>query len=139
MKWTDTQINELKAMCFDEVPNARIAEHFGVPTTEVHAKRSQLGITIPKVRAAKSSPAITENPGIDAALPKGLAVFENAGDTCIVLARSGDTALIVRPGNGCAPFVVPMMHRKGDRDWWQGKYFGTLAAAWAYYQSVVLE
>ena len=57
MKWTGTQIDELKAMCFDEIPNAKIAEHFGVTATEIHAKRSQLGITIPKVRAAKVEPS----------------------------------------------------------------------------------
>lgn len=62
MKWTDTQTAELKAMCFNETPNAQIAEHFGVTTMEIHAKRSQLGITIPKVRTAKGEPsAMTVN------------------------------------------------------------------------------
>lgn len=68
MKWTDTQTAELKAMCFNETPNAQIAEHFGVTTTEIHAKRSQLGITIPKVRAAKDNPPLmTSNQDFKAA------------------------------------------------------------------------
>lgn len=53
MKWSDEQTAKLRELCFAEVPNAEIAKQFGVPVTEVHSKRSQLGITIPKVKAAK--------------------------------------------------------------------------------------
>jgi hypothetical protein len=68
---------------------------------------------------------------------KGLETFFNAGDTCIVLARSGDTALIVRPTNGCCPYVVPLQHKPGAKDWWQGRYFSNLANAWAFYSKEV--
>lgn len=54
MKWTDEKIEDLKALCFNEAKNSEIAEHFGVPVAEIHAKRSQLGITIPKVNAMKA-------------------------------------------------------------------------------------
>ena len=74
MKWTEQQISELKRMCFAEdadvrkPSNAEIAKHFGVPVTEIHAKRSQLGITIPKVRAAQGKPALTVNQEFEAAI-----------------------------------------------------------------------
>jgi hypothetical protein len=54
MKWTNEQIEDLKALCLDGTKNSEIAEYFGVPVTEIHAKRSQLGITIPKIDAMKA-------------------------------------------------------------------------------------
>lgn len=68
MKWSVNQVAELHKMCMDGVPNADIAFHFGVPVTEIHAKRSQLGITIPKVAAIKGKPAITVNHEFEAAV-----------------------------------------------------------------------
>lgn len=132
MKWTSVQVQELKALCFDGVSNATIAAHFGVSVTDIHAKRSQLGITIPKVAEAKA---------IAAAIPArgGLETFVNAGDTCIVLARSGDSALIVIPSKSICQFVVPLEHKPGARHWWQGHYFNTLDTAWEYYQSLIQE
>ena len=38
-------------MCFAEVSNKEIAEELGVKLTDVHAARSRLGLTIPKVKA----------------------------------------------------------------------------------------
>jgi hypothetical protein len=55
MKWTDAQTAELRQMCMDGASNAAIAEHFGLPVTDIHAKRSALGITIPKVKAMKDA------------------------------------------------------------------------------------
>jgi hypothetical protein len=53
MKWTNEQVEKLKELCFAEKTNSVIAKHFDVPVTEIYAKRSQLGITIDKVAAAK--------------------------------------------------------------------------------------
>jgi hypothetical protein len=142
MKWTNEQIFELKQLCKDEEPNAEIAAYFGVPVTEIHRKRSDLGITMPKVKAANSKPGMTINPEFEAAvLPaeaalksyRGLEMFSNAGETCIVLARTGNTALIVMPGKEIARYAVPLEHKPGATDWWQGRYFNDLGPAWDYY------
>lgn len=63
--------------------------------------------------------------------------FYNSGDECIVLTRSGDTALIVMPDRTCQPYVVSLMHRKGDSGWWQGKYFDKLEDALEHYLEAV--
>lgn len=140
MKWSPEQVTELTEMCMAEKSNADMAEHFGVTVTEIHAKRSALGITIPKVKAMQGNPPLTVNLEFEAAvqkaersMPKGLETFYNAGDTCIVLARKGDTSLIVRPSNPCTPFVVPLQHLPGATDWWQGHYFAELEPAFNYY------
>lgn len=143
MKWSNEQIEELKALCMAGTPNQKLAERFGVPLTEIHAKRSQLGITIPKCKAAMGKPPIAPNQDFEKALPstpalEGMEIFYNAGEICIVLERKGDTALIVRPANRCTPYVVPLQHKPGASDWWQGKYFSNLAAAWDYYQGSVV-
>lgn len=49
MKWTEEQLAELTSMCKDEVPNAELAEHFGVPLSEIHAVRSRHNITRDKI------------------------------------------------------------------------------------------
>ena len=67
MKWSVNQVAELHQMCMDGVSNADMAEHFGVPVTEIHAKRSQLGITIPKVAAMKNPPMLVVNPEFEEA------------------------------------------------------------------------
>lgn len=48
MKLTEKQIADLKVMALDNVKNANIAIALGIPIEEVHAARSQLGITIDK-------------------------------------------------------------------------------------------
>lgn len=68
MKWSVNQVAELHDLCMAEKSNAELAEHFGVPVTEIHAKRSQLGITIPKVAAMKDKPALTVDPVFEAAV-----------------------------------------------------------------------
>jgi len=139
MKWSKAQIEELRTMCFEGTKNSAIAEHFGVPVSEIHAKRSQLGITIPKVAAAKSE-AVPQEAAVAA---NGIAescfeTFINGGDTCIVLARSGKTALIARMlSSKTASFVVPLEHVPGELSWWQGHYFNDLGSAWEYYQNQI--
>jgi len=73
-------------------------------------------------------------------MPEGLETFaDTTGALCIVLARTGTTALIARPKSNCTPFVVPCEHVRGASDWWQGRYFSYLADAWAFYQKEVEE
>ena len=54
MKWTDEQVETLRKLCFEEKSNAEIAETLGCETKDIHSKRSQLGITREKVKAAKA-------------------------------------------------------------------------------------
>lgn len=90
MKWTDTQIAQLKQMCFDGTSNADLAAHFGVPVVEIHAKRSQHGITIPKIRAAQGRPGMTANPSFEAAITQAEQEYLVA-DILRELARLRDT------------------------------------------------
>ena len=53
MKWSEEKVNQLKELAFAGVPNPQIAKQLGVGVSDVYAKRSQLGITVDKVRAAK--------------------------------------------------------------------------------------
>ena len=53
MKLTTDQENKLTEMCFAEVSNKEIAKELGIELKDVHAARSRLGITIPKVKALK--------------------------------------------------------------------------------------
>lgn len=100
MKWTKEQVTDLRILCVDETPNKDIAEYFGVPVKEIHAKRSQLGITIPKIKVAKAAPAITVNPEFEAAaakaeptpsqLPKSIADAFTALHSCVLLKMAHD-------------------------------------------------
>lgn len=68
MKWSEEKVNQLKSLAFAGMSNPEIAKKIGVKVTDVYAKRSQLGITIDKVKAAKAG---TVNPEFEAAaLPK---------------------------------------------------------------------
>ena len=53
MKWTEEKIKELKDLCYRGVPNKDLAQHFRCNLNQIYAKRSQLGITIDKVKAKK--------------------------------------------------------------------------------------
>lgn len=64
MKWSEEQIAQLKEMCYQGYGNRYIAETLHVELTAVYAKRSQLGITIDKVKGV--APKIE----LEAALPK---------------------------------------------------------------------
>jgi len=65
--------------------------------------------------------------------------FINGGVLCIVLARDGCTALIARMIPEQPSFVVPLEHRSGETDWWQGHYFSSLGDAWDYYKNRLKE
>lgn len=58
MKLTEKQIADLKVMALNKVKNASIALMLGIPipVEEVHAARSQLGITIDKVAEIATQP-----------------------------------------------------------------------------------
>jgi pyruvate/2-oxoglutarate dehydrogenase complex dihydrolipoamide acyltransferase (E2) component len=53
MKLTKNQETKLTEMAFAEKSNKEIAQELGIELKDVHAARSRLGITIPKVKAAK--------------------------------------------------------------------------------------
>ena len=57
MKWTKEQETELRELCFKEKTNAEIAAALGCDVKDIHAKRSQLGITRDKVKAVKQATA----------------------------------------------------------------------------------
>lgn len=54
MKLTKKQETKLTEMAFAEKSNKEIAEELEIELTEVHAARSRLGITIPKIKALKA-------------------------------------------------------------------------------------
>lgn len=60
MKWSNEQKEQLKELCYAGTPNADLAKIFGVSRGEIHAKRSALGVTIPKCRAGKPGARTTE-------------------------------------------------------------------------------
>lgn len=53
MKLTIEMESKLLKLCFAEKSNKEIAQELGIDLKDVHAARSRLGITIPKVKAAK--------------------------------------------------------------------------------------
>lgn len=55
MKWTKEQEEKLCRLCFKEKTNAELAKIFNCDIKDIHAARSRLGVTIPKVKAAKEA------------------------------------------------------------------------------------
>jgi hypothetical protein len=63
MKWTSEEISKLRELAFAEKSNTEIAATLHKTLSDVYAERSHLGITIPKVAAAKGKepvPAVTQ-------------------------------------------------------------------------------
>lgn len=60
--------------------------------------------------------------------------FNNEHGLCVVLEREGDRALIALTYNPLTPFVIPLMHRKGERQWWHGHYCCTLEEAYEFWK-----
>ena len=56
MKLTEKQIADLKVMALEKVINSNIAVTLRIPIEEVHAARSQLGITIDKADQTFTQP-----------------------------------------------------------------------------------
>lgn len=57
MKLTKDQETKLTELAFAEKSNKEIAEKLQIELKDVHAARSRLGITVPKVKAAKTEKA----------------------------------------------------------------------------------
>jgi len=57
MKWTPQMEAKLKELCFANKSNAELAKTFNCDAKDIHAARSRLGITIPKVKAQAKQPA----------------------------------------------------------------------------------
>ena len=55
MKWTPKMEDKLRKLCFEDKSNADLAKIFSCDVKDIHAARSRLGITIPKVKAAKEA------------------------------------------------------------------------------------
>ena len=70
MKWSETQVARLEEMCFAGVSNSDIAAELNCKVADVYSKRSQLGITIDKVRAAQPIKGIKPNKEFENSLPK---------------------------------------------------------------------
>ncbi len=51
MKLSNEQELRLREMCFERKSNKEIATELGIELTDVHAARSRLGLTVPKVEA----------------------------------------------------------------------------------------
>lgn len=60
MIWTKEKTAELIALCREGKSNSYLAKYFGVPVTQIYAKRSQLGITIDKCKTT-ATPHIAED------------------------------------------------------------------------------
>ncbi len=54
MKWSKEQENQLRELSFAEKSNKEISEIMGIALVEVYEGRSKFGITIAKVKAAKT-------------------------------------------------------------------------------------
>lgn len=52
-KWNQEMDEKLRTMCMDEISNAEIAEALQMPLSDIHARRSYLGITRDKIAAIK--------------------------------------------------------------------------------------
>lgn len=68
MKWSDEQTSKLRELAFAEKSNVEIAKALNIDINEIYEKRSQLGITIPKVKAAKGKPVFSVNPEFEKAV-----------------------------------------------------------------------
>lgn len=61
MKWSEEKVGQLKTLAQAGASNSLIATKLGISVTDVYAKRSQLGITIDKVKTSQSGKATTIN------------------------------------------------------------------------------
>ncbi len=61
MKWTPEQTAKLRKMCMEGCTNDYMALTLGCPVTEIHRKRSDLGITRAKIAAMKRQELTAED------------------------------------------------------------------------------
>jgi len=55
MKWNKEQEQQLKTLCFEEKSNKEIAQTMNIDLVDVHNGRSRFGVTIDKVKVAKTA------------------------------------------------------------------------------------
>ncbi len=67
MKWSEEKVELLKSLAFAGATNSEIARQLNAGISDVYAKRSQLGITIDKIRVAQAG---TAEPDPEIAPPK---------------------------------------------------------------------
>lgn len=60
MKWTVGEIEKLNYLCHKGYDNRTIATRLGRSLTDVHAKRSQLGIAIARCKGIEAKPEFEE-------------------------------------------------------------------------------
>ena len=65
MKWNEENTKKLKDLCMAGVSNADMAKQFNCPVVEIHALRSKLGLTIPKVKAMKEIVGNSERAAVE--------------------------------------------------------------------------
>lgn len=90
MKWTDKQIEALKELCEKGTPNKDIATILQCNVSDIHAKRSQLGITIPKVKTAKETD--TKTPSQPSPLIAVKEAFDNLHIALVAAAKADFTS-----------------------------------------------
>lgn len=61
MKWNDENTAKLKELVFAGKSNKEIAQIMEIKVNDVYNKRSQLGITMDKVKNLDSAPGVKEN------------------------------------------------------------------------------
>lgn len=109
MKITEEMGARLKQLAFDGVSNAQIAAALGVAVTEVHAYRSQHGLTIAKVAAATGTPASVDL-AFEAALPHTCVDCHNA-----ICPAKGKLAKPVE----CGAYQSPESRRREYQQLWK--------------------
>ena len=120
MNWSETQVAKLEEMCFAGVSNSDIAAELNCKVTDVYSKRSQLGITIDKVRAAQPIKGIKPNADFEMRLPnKHINDFSFADSDHEK--RYQEFVAICQPNHGEKDFAAaifllssPLLSRKGD-------------------------
>lgn len=59
-KWTNEEISKLIELCEAEISNKAIAAELDRPVTDIYAKRSQMCITIDKIKEKKQPAIVNE-------------------------------------------------------------------------------
>ena len=90
MKWTPKTEDKLRKLCFEEKSNADLAKIFNCDVKDIHAARSRLGITIPKVKTAKETD--TKKPSQPSPLIAVKEAFDNLHIALVAATKSDFTS-----------------------------------------------
>lgn len=91
MKWTDKKVKALRELCEKDTPNKDIATILQCKVSDVYAKRSQLGITIDKVKAAQQQTTKKSNQQ-PSSLTAVKEAFDNLHIALVAAAKSDRTS-----------------------------------------------